>query len=192
MTMILYQYLDYLPSIPQDMVEHMVNRYQEQKILFTVPERLTLRAGKSVKNISYTRYQLATELEQWIKTNVCEEFNCAGFQTQTPHLPGQSHLPHTDTWPRRWVLNYNLHTGGPKVTTQWYQEQGHNLLRNDCTRPASLDSLVCVESVQLEPCRWHILNTSVLHAVDNIETTRMTISLSFETEPKKLLEYDTQ
>jgi hypothetical protein len=190
--MVLYQYLDYLPSIPQDMAEHMVNCHREQEILFTVPERLTLHAGQAVKNVSYNRYQLAAELEQWIKANVCDWFNCAGFQTQMPYLPSQSHLPHTDTWPRRWVLNYNLQTGGSKVITRWYQEQGHELLRNDCTRPASLDNLVCVESVQLEPHRWHVLNTSVLHAVDNIETTRMTISLSFETEPKKLLKHATQ
>jgi hypothetical protein len=39
------------------------------------------------------------------------------------------HLPHTDSPPRRWVLNYMWETGGNNVRTQIYHERGQLLER---------------------------------------------------------------
>ena len=63
---------------------------------------------------------------------------------------------------REYAINYLLDTGGKNVVTNI-----HN------------SNLRIIESVSIEPFKWHSIQTSNLHSVDNIDpdTTRIAISV---------------
>ena len=85
---------------------------------------------------------------------------------------------------RLWAVNYILKTGGSGVTTTFYQEVGQPILREPATRVQENAKLDVIDQVIIEPFRWHILSTVVLHGVENIESQRQAVTLGLNsTDP---------
>jgi len=128
------------------------------------------------------------KLISWLKENipdVVSRFNIL-YQTQfsLDNTPS-THIVHTDRL-RLTALNYIIDTGGSDVVTSWYKEEGMNLHRLQKTPGSQSDSgavdyknLQLLESVNLEKNTWYIIDTRILHDVDNITGTRKSISISF-------------
>ncbi len=128
------------------------------------------------------------ELTSWLEQNipdVTSRFNIL-YQTQKSinNVPS-THIVHTDRL-RLTALNYIIDTGGDNVMTSWYKEDGKELHRSKKITGSQSDSgavdyknLQLLESVNLEKNNWYIINTRILHDVDNITGTRKSISISF-------------
>ena len=181
--MILFQYLDDLPPVPNDIVSNILTNVRSQQIDHAVPHRNIDLKDRTVKNVVYNRHRATDELINWIRKNISINYESLGVQIQDPNPDNQRHFPHTDTSPRHWVLNYNIQPGGGNVITSWYQENGYPVLREGTTRPKDVDQLELIQSVCVEPFRWHLLNTQVLHGVENIEHSRIAVTVGFETNP---------
>ena len=129
-----------------------------------------------------------SELTSWLEENIPDissRFNIL-YQTQfsLDNTPS-THIVHTDRL-RLTALNYIIDTGGSDVVTSWYKEEGKNLHRLQKTPGSQSDSgavdyknLQLLESVILEKNNWYIIDTRILHDVDNITATRKSISISF-------------
>ena len=181
--MIFFQYLDNLPAVPDDLVANVLNTLDSVPIDHAVPQRAVLIDNEQVENITYNRHRAIDELTEWIHQNISSQYISFGVQVQTPKPHINTHFPHTDTLPRIWALNYNLDPGGDNVITSWYQERGHSILRPGPCRPQDISQLDVLESVQIQPRRWHLLNTQVLHGVENIHGPRIAITLGFDHSP---------
>ena len=181
--MLLFRYVDHLPAVPMHLIDQTRQLIREAPVDHAVPAR-TVTVGNLIHhNVEYNRYRACEELTEWIHNNITKNYVSMGVQIQNPGDDNHTHFPHTDTAPRHWVLNYNIQPGGDKVITHWYQQHGYTLIREGTTRPSNLDDLEIVDSVQIQPFRWHLLNTSVLHGVTNIQHPRIAITMGFATNP---------
>lgn len=84
-------------------------------------------------------------INDWCQQNICSEMYW-GFQ-----IIGGDMKPHIDNTTRI-KMNYLVDTGGPDVVTEWYAEDGFTM----------------IDSVVIEPHRWHILKVDTLHGVKNV------------------------
>lgn len=181
--MILFEYLDHLPRVPDALVDQVLTTIQHSPVDFAVPSRAVYIDHNLVENITYNRHHPIAELTEWIHKNISDQYVSFGVQVHTPKQHSHTHFPHTDTAPRHWALNCNLEPGGLDVTTCWYQEQGYPMIRPGPTRPENINQLELLQSVVIQSRRWHVINTQVLHAVHNIEQPRIAITLGFENNP---------
>lgn len=203
--MILFVYLDKLPKIPDNLLKQQeeefarwhesgieknylqrsfLNRAEERFKYFEdyKPLQRKLVSGEIAHSINYERWDLTNELNLWVEENICKGDNI-GMQISFPVTPGShKHLPHTDSHPRRWVLNYMWETGGEKVRTQIYHERGQLLERQAMLAPTNFDKLELLRSFIIQPHRWYLLNTRVIHEVVGISGCRKTISMGISDE----------
>jgi len=153
--MILYQYLTALPPIPTHLLQ---DPYLPDE------SRIGFRDGE------YTRWALRFKIQEWLEKNISEEILISGMQIITGDIP-----MHCDK--RHWALNYIIDPGGEAVRTSFHKLPGESTLQAPSARAwnASQSEELC--SVVLEPNRWHILNTHVLHSVSGVTGQRMAVTL---------------
>jgi hypothetical protein len=148
-----FQYLDFFPPIPDDFL-----------INYTIREK-----DLNWKWDEYRRYTIDKKLQNWLATHVYKETqaNCQVLK--------QDIMPHCDL--RNWALNYIINPGGENVFTTFYKIPDKELVIAHKARPKPGDPLISVMSVQIEPKRWHILNTHILHGVTGITDSRSAITI---------------
>jgi hypothetical protein len=86
-----------------------------------------------------------SEVNHWCKANICDDMWWA-FQFIRGDLK-----PHIDVV-TKYKFVYLLDTGGTDVITKWYND----------------DQTEIVDSVVLEPLRWHILKVDTWHSVQGV------------------------
>ena len=94
------------------------------------------------------------EINSWCKENICDTMYWA-FQIVSNDLPMHRDLG------TKIKLTYILKTGGKDTVTEWYN-----------------DKQELVESVALEPFRWHIFKADSYHAVKNITPGQQRFSIT--------------
>lgn len=95
------------------------------------------------------------EINSWCQQNICNEMYW-GFQIIRGDLK-----PHIDNVTQV-KLTYLVDTGGPDVVTEWYDQ----------------DNVTVLDSVVLEPHRWHILKVDTPHGVKNTVTGSVRLSIT--------------
>jgi hypothetical protein len=170
--MFLFKYLDLLPAIPVEFLRDPIPNFSESNIRFKY-------GGSNWYDATYTRWGTTPELVEWLRANISDLIDIAGIQVMSwpTHVPaGKRRVnPHCDK--RQWALNYVYETGGAKVATTLYREKGQELICPPSYRLTNFDALEVVESVVVEPCKWHLLSTNVLHGVTNVDTTRKAVTI---------------
>ena len=177
----LIQYQDQLPKIPPELIAQLLQQYEQHEVQFINPERVLADGEKHIPNVYYKRWGIPAALEQWIRSNISNSFDMVGFQIHDASVRSSDHhLPHTDKYPRKWVLNYVVETGGDNAVTSFYQEKGHPVIREHLTRPARRQDLELLESERIEPGRWVMLSGVVIHDVTGITGRRMSITMGID------------
>lgn len=174
----LIQYQDQLPKIPQELIDQLLREYEQHEVQFINPERVLTDGEKNIPNVFYKRWGVPDELETWIQQNISNRFDMLGFQIHDAAVRGgDHHLPHTDKYPRKWVLNYVIEAGGDNAVTSFYQEKGHPAIRGHLTRPGCREDLELLTAERIEPGRWVVLAGLVIHDVTGITGRRMSITM---------------
>jgi hypothetical protein len=89
---------------------------------------------------------------------------------------GPTIIPHVDEG-RTFVYNYLLDTGG--ATTRFYKNaKGYEHLTAYPQTVFTYDRIEVIETIDIEPNRWHYLDVTKVHNVENIQPGRKRISLS--------------
>jgi hypothetical protein len=140
--------------------------------------------GDVVTSVLAQRYQLTQELEHWLTTNVhpTPRRQNISFYNNVSDSMG----PHVDH-ERDEVWLYLLQSGGPKVETVWYQEQGFSVVRKDmqtlensymdCTQ-CNYKKLIELARFQIPLHTWVSINSSIIHSVEGIVTNRLAIQIT--------------
>jgi hypothetical protein len=168
-----YQYIDELPSIPENFLSDVesFNQFDLQDTSYV--------EGRS---ILYRRWSVNPKFENWIKANICDQYAVLSLQTHHKIDEVTQHSPHTDRT-RPWVLLYLIESGGDMVTTSWYRERNEPLLRdNGLHKGLFKNQIDLVESTQVETKRWCLLNSRIIHGVTGITGTRMSFAISITRE----------
>ena len=153
--MILFQYLNALPPIPEHLLQDPYLP-DESKIGFQDGE--------------YTRWALRYKLEDWLYNNISQQVFISGLQIITGDIP-----LHCDK--RHWALNYIIDPGGDTVKTSLHKLPGEPTLQKPSARAWNATQSEELYSVIIEPFRWHIINTHVLHRVDGVTGKRLAVTM---------------
>ena len=142
--------------------------------------RITKRNGVTVPNIVYQRWNPKSILEDWVKNNICSDYINLGLSSADPAGATDIQGPHVDL-SRDAVLHWIYNTGGPNVETVFYQQEGYDLVQPSRNNyPNSYDSLTEVDRYCMKPGTWHILNTRIMHSVENLKSERLTLQIGLD------------
>jgi hypothetical protein len=181
-----------LPPIPENLIEI---------------EKINLTSVNTSYNIEHTKNNIPINscvyqygmmphhhpLTTWLKTFL-KDISFTFFQKQINTVKDgySTHIVHSDIR-RKKALNYILDEGGSDVITSWYQEIGKPLYRNKLLGnqqsdlgPVYYENLELLDSAKFKKGNWYLIDTSVLHDVDFIETERCSISISILDKDFKL------
>jgi hypothetical protein len=150
-------YINYLnlPSIPDDILESIEDiNNRPLPIMRDRP-----RAVPFLENNMYNLKDVNRKTWDYLQSIFPFSFFCR-YQYIHHQMP-----IHVDIKDRRFAINYLLDTGGPNVTTSIYDNG---------------TDLNLIESVCIEPFRWHSIKTDEWHGVSNLtpESKRLAISVS--------------
>lgn len=135
---------------------------------------------KIKRGVTPTRYLVDSDLEQWIKENISDSHHQIIVAMHENNNDSNLFAVHTDRT-RSWILVYYLRTGGEKATLNFYQEKYMNIVR-DLDISCRYTNLKKLESHSPKDREWWLFNTMVLHDVQNIDSVRIAIQLSFWNE----------
>ena len=170
-----YCFLDFLPQIPDELLFGL-HVYKKHKPLVSFVNRQAL--GKDTKNSSYQRFDIEGKLRQWLKFNIVHDPIDFGIAFDNIDNVEVDHFPHVDN-SRHYSLNYVITTGGDNVVTNFYQEDGELVQRDNAFKFVNdYANLNIIDSVKIPAGRWVLLNARVIHGVNNLRTERNSIQIS--------------
>lgn len=165
-------YIEYLnlPTIPKELIP------SANEIIDLPLWGLNKDGGGFHKtNNTYSTRKLTTPLRIWLLENLNFEFvgNYIVFSGTVP--------PHKDM--RRCAYNYIVDAGGDDIKTSIYEgelSQQYRSYQGDSERESVGDNkLTEIQSMIIEPFRWHSLRTDLVHAVSgNLLRPRVLISIT--------------
>lgn len=131
---------------------------------------------KPMASNNNVRHHFKQEYLDWIRKNITAEFDESNSGVMFFDTP---QLPHTDTT-RKFVLLYNVETGGPDASLVFWQQENHPILRERglaVERDATLKEL---ERINGPKVCWYLMNTQVLHSVEGVSERRLNLQISFK------------
>ena len=162
-----------------DMVENM-------RIPENIRYRTIQRQGVTMPSRVQRGRDMGTDWEEWVRENIISEFYETGFRVNAPVGISDTHGAHTDPG-RKWKLYYLLERGGDAVT-KFYKEKGQPVVRDQSDELGTwnnIDELEIIEQVQWPMYQWVLINTMVIHSVENIQGYRCNFTISIR--PQDLL-----
>ena len=172
-----YKYLDY-PKLPSDL-EAMCLDINKLKSNTTWPEPKNLdkiQGNYPTYNFAkYKQYMVPSDVIRWLIDNklVNKDIRIARIHCM---FDGPSVYPHFD-YPRTFAINYILTESD--ATTCFYKHKTQVDLKptqsNELFSPGEIE---LVESVVLDHHRWHQLDVTKIHNVENITVPRVALTLS--------------
>jgi hypothetical protein len=196
------QILPHLPAPPA----WLVDRYQaharpeQQQFTGTEGPYIGLKRREDWQQQSYNwiqpmasnrnmRIHFDSQSLAWIRQNIVSEFseNNSGMM-----FFEEPQLPHTDST-RDFVLLYNVTTGGADSELCFWHEDQHPLFRDRMTTSERGPHLKKIFSLKGPENAWYLMNTMVLHSVENVTSLRVNLQISFEKNiPESLLKTTTR
>lgn len=116
----------------------------------------------------------------WVRTNIVKDFIETGVRVSLP--VSDTHGAHTDPL-RKWKLYYLLERGGDSAVTKFYREPGYPIVRDQSDEHVicnNLDVLEEIDCVQWPLNQWVLLNTMVIHSVENVPNLRYNLTVSIK------------
>lgn len=141
---------------------------------------VAVKDGKSYRNSRGFRYTLEQEVYNWIHTHLSDQYTDCGLSVI--HGPDGLLAPHTDQT-RRFAILYTFEAGGPDVRTAFYQEDGFTLERELRIFGTDYSVLKEVDAIQIPLRTWVVMNTNVLHSVENLVGDRIQIQFGLNALP---------
>ena len=190
-----------LPQVPQHFVNRALdiaknpNKTNEISNHYNNPNqdyerRKLVRDGKFMNTRSLQGFSLGEDWEQWVRQNIVRRYHNTGLRVSVGKNT-TTHGAHTDvikipTPKVYWKLYYLIDQGGNDTETVFYREIGMPIVRDDPTKYTitvdNFDQLEELERIRIPLHQWILLNTSVLHGVENITGARTNLTVMVELE----------
>lgn len=146
-----------------------------------------IRDDAPVGNARGRRYKMDQEIVDWINTHVHDNYNDAGLFVMDGSVD-HTMLPHSDQT-RSMVAIYMIDPGGDNASTSYWQQHGQPLHRD--LREFGLDysKLELRYDVKWPKGKWVVMNTNILHSVENMTGVRLSIQIGLLEFPKAPVAY---
>jgi hypothetical protein len=157
------RYLDHLP-------------HPDKELCYTHLNTDVQRNGlQHLTSAQYHRHSFNEQLLEWVKNNISEKFIVSGSGVSKVSN-GSYHRIHNDS-SRTYVLSYIFETGGSNVITSFYKEKSHSLLREPGTYIDDMNTVEVIDQFKIDPNRWHLINSQILHGVHGLVSPRISIQV---------------
>ena len=135
------------------------------------------KQGQEILHAPNLGVDLDQDTVKWAKAHIAEEFLHIQISwTPTNRRESGAHSDAT----RNYTLIYLLDAGGNNVVTSFYQEKDQPLNRPNKTFVDDYGLLTKLATVCIKPRTWTVLNSTILHGVENIEHPRIAIQIGFD------------
>jgi hypothetical protein len=183
-----------LPTVPDDFVELAItcafNRLGTQQSAYTgdvySTKRVVQKDGKQVISRIQPRFGLEDVMSAWTNTHISTEWSQIGVATsilsQQAKANSQMQSPHTDGT-RSYALLYLLESSNADQDTVFWHEPGYPIHRKRTMSPLNLDHLIKIDSVRIPLHTWTYIDSTILHSVENVTQSRITLQISFDCDP---------
>jgi hypothetical protein len=183
----LFKVLENLPLPPENLLakidldqrpENSDLAHYTQRWLTNWPFPAAYRSGTNVR-------MKCPELEEWVRTHIWHDIKDAGINYTTVGPTDQVPMSsggHTDKT-RNYILLYPLVMGGDDTRTVFWQEDGHPLIRPLGVDVEDGSKLIMQDWITLPQDRWTMLNVGVVHSLENLYSTRITLQVSLAYNP---------
>lgn len=168
-----------LPRVPDHFVQEILNNEPGQ-VLREYKGWIHTKNGQEIQSASNPFYYANNELEQWLKENIVAEYNDVGVRYAHFKEGTTTAGIHTDQT-RRYVLQYLIKSGNGVL--HFWQEQGNEIVRDGRYTPNNYDTLVLLEKFEIPEGQWYLLNTNILHSVEELDSNRISIQISLNYNP---------
>jgi hypothetical protein len=174
-----------LPQVPDNLVEMAYKSIKEWRhdpgnIHYKAnDEEKFVKNGQTKNSVAFIQFMLEQPVLDWIYENIIDHSygNLRITQSTTDPNGGEKHkIAHTD-FTRDFVLIYLLESGGPDHRTVFYHEEGQSIVRERHTRVFDYENLKEIGSIKVPLRRWILMQTQILHAVENIPNHRVAFQL---------------
>jgi hypothetical protein len=177
------RYIDLANTLVEDFLKGSTKESPNADMYTTgYGERQHIRHGVLTETVKQCSVSLGVEFEEWSKDYIHPHPFEAGATVSVGN--GFIHGPHVD-FRRRYNMVYVLNTGGDNVRTVWYRERGCPIERLHAAGPEGksywvkdYSHLEVIDDVVLEPGIWYLLNTKIIHSVENITGNRSMLTVS--------------
>lgn len=132
-------------------------------------------AWEHFKNLAHFDFlEVTDEINDWARSNI--DKNLAHVSIQAMY-GGTTITPHIDEM-RTKALNYVVSTGGDSKTCFYKPKKEFDHLIAYPQTIFPFDRLELVQEIYIEPYRWHELDVTKIHSVENLDPKLKRISLS--------------
>jgi hypothetical protein len=129
--------------------------------------------GKSSANL---RKKFSDSFEQWARENITPNFNDYGINFTESGMNYSG--PHYDI-SRNYTLIYLLKNGGPDAVTRFYKLKDPSYKNKDNNNHYDdYNKLELIDEIKIPLYTWCIIDSKVIHSVDNISEGRIGIQIS--------------
>lgn len=177
-----------LPQLP-DPPGKLLKLLGKPTIIQDKGRRNYLRDRKYIPTSEYEFYNIHRDnkpLYDWIQENIFPVYSDTKVMMHDTY-GSPINGPHTDS-SRLMALNYYIRPGGKNVETVWWQETKQPIRRPQNTFPLHYSDLKELERTTCKMGTWYLLNTAVVHSVENMTSNRTYISLSLNETDKAAIE----
>jgi len=183
-----YKFVD-LPHIPQDIIDEAyisIEKWDTDKKFWWWPKsakEVDIVNGLKKNSVGFIQFNVSNRVTDWFLENITEKgHNNIKIVSNTD---GDHKGAHTDKT-RDYVLIYLLESGSktpPK--TIWYNEINQPSVRERKTRCNDYELLTEISSVTIPLRKWIVLNSRILHGIDQLTSKRISFHIGLE-HPFKL------
>jgi hypothetical protein len=142
--------------------------------------------GEKIVGGRYRGDEADESLQSWVRENIGDDLAPKARVRIASHgEQGYISVPHSDA-SRDWSLLYLLNLGGDNVETIFWQEQNQPLRRPNATFPQAYDTLIELERAKFPMRTWVLLDSLVVHSIENMTNLRIAIQVGFKDGSKTL------
>lgn len=171
--------LSYIEDITKDQEQQIHDGYMHRELNVN---------GKIIKSLHLPRFPLEGEALDWINSNITSDHTACSVGFTQARDDSEILGPHVGLT-RAFVLMYLVKDGGDTVSTRFFQMSGEPRRYGLC-RPVPRDysQLEIIDSHVFNEGKWYILNESILHDIQGIKSTRVSVQLSLGKQLPKNIE----
>ena len=185
-----------LPRVPDKFIERTVSMAQQasnKQVENTAvnqgdpayTNRKLLKDGKEINSRIQYGYKLGDDWEQWVRENIYSDFINTGGRLSVG-TDTTTHGAHADSQHHGtpvYKLYYLIDSGG--ASTLFFKEHGQPIVRVGTTdnicRCDDYSKLEVIDRVQFPAGQWVLLNTNILHGVEDVTGSRINLAVILAT-----------
>ena len=183
----LFRKMPDLPLPPQDLIDRVdIDSRPTTNDLGRYTQRWLVNWGDTAHKAGQNLRIKFPEFEDWARENIYKNIVDAGINyvnidTESETGPISTGA-HTDKI-RDFVLLFPVLQGGDDTRLTFWQEKGQETVRPPATDVQDGNLLQMLDWITLPSDCWTLINTNVLHSVENLYSTRINLQISLRTTP---------